>query len=141
MKYYRYILMTLILSLSACATTQPLREIDLEFEGYWGEDIADCSTNPHSIQFSKSGEFMHIKYPKTGGTADNKSIQNEFVYRVLGTNPDGLHLSLDGESRLNESGLAVTWDIRKISATSYCWRRSDWGSDSCTVPRTRCGSN
>lgn len=124
--------------LAGCTTTptQPTAGFS-GIAGTWGEDAADCQSNPHTISFSPKGDVMNLRYLE-GGTADGESMHEQFSYRVLGTISTGLHLALDGESRKDSSGNTVTWELRQIDKDSYCWWRSDWTAEECTVPRIRC---
>ena len=109
-----------------------------EIAGSWGEDSADCKANPHTISFSKQADLMYVRYPN-GGSADGKSLQDLFTYRVLARNRSGLKVALIGESRKDIKGQTVTWEIRHPEDGSYCWRRSDWHLKECTAARIRCG--
>ncbi len=134
-------LTTLVVMISAllagCATAPP-QSTDNGLSGTWGEDPEDCQSNPHTISFSPQGDVMHVRYPE-GGTADGKSLQEHFAYRVLGRSSSALQLTLIGESRTDSSGQPVTWELRQPDKDRYCWWRSDWPANGCTVPRIRCG--
>lgn len=122
--------------LSGCVAAPPA-SVGSSLTGSWGENADDCRGNPHTIHFSAQGDVMHVRYPE-GGTADGKSLQEHFSYRVLGRTPTGLRLALIGEPRLDSSSRAVTWEIRQSGEDNYCWWRSDWPSNECTVPRIHC---
>lgn len=136
MKHFSAPAFGLAVLLSGCATTPPA-PTESTLAGVWGEDEADCRANPHTITFSPQGDLMHVRYAE-GGTADNESLQERFTYRVLAHRAYGLHLALQGETRLDDSGSPVTWEARQAELDSYCWWRSDWPATSCTAPRVRC---
>jgi hypothetical protein len=81
---------------------------------------------------------MRVSYLE-GGTADGRTSQDEFTYKVLERRSTGLHVALVGETRSDSSGQLVTWELRQSDRNNYCWWRSDWPADFCTVPRIRCG--
>jgi hypothetical protein len=138
MKHSTSLAVLLSALLPGCAITPSVPTASLgDIAGTWGEDMADCQSNPHRISFSSQGDVMHVRYPE-GGTADGRSLQEQFSYKVLGRSPSGLQLALVGESRNDNSGNPVTWELRQNEKDSYCWWRSDWPANECTVPRTRC---
>jgi len=81
---------------------------------------------------------LYVRYPGEGGTTDGINARNVFTYKVLYSTDNQIRVALVGEDRVDEAGLPVTWDIVKINDSAYCWRRSDWGANECTVPRVRC---
>jgi hypothetical protein len=138
MKYSTLLAVLLSGIVTGCATTpSPPAASFGDITGTWGEDEADCQSNPHTITFSSQGDVMHVRYSE-GGTADGQSLQEQFSYNVLGRSSLGLKLSLVGESRMDSFGNPVTWELRQADRDSYCWWRSDWPANECTVSRTRC---
>jgi len=129
--------LVLTVLLAGCVSSYPT-SLESGITGAWGEDPEDCETNPHTISFSPEGDLMHLAY-RNAGTVDGRSLQVRFSYQVLGKSPSGLHVALIGESRKESSGRAVTWELKQSGRDSYCWRRSDWTANECTVSRMRCG--
>jgi hypothetical protein len=135
---HRTCLAIALAALIAGCVAEPSPHMNSGLVGVWGENHADCQANPHTISFSPKGEMMHVHYPQ-GGTADEESLQERFSYQVLGRRSSGLRLALVGESRKDNAGRTVTWELRQPDKDSYCWWRSDWPANECTIPRIRCG--
>ena len=109
-------------------------------EGTWEvAGVESCSVLPRNVQFAPVRAKLYITYPRDSTNSDGESFKTKWVYRVLSATEERVRVSLMGEDRRDVSGLPVTWDIRKLSKDKYCWRRSDWPIEECTVARTRCG--
>nr|WP_295381961.1 hypothetical protein [Pseudoxanthomonas sp.] len=106
--------------------------------GKWGwEGSNDCREAPEVISFSASRKHMYLALSpaREDGGREPRRVGE---YRILQQIPEGLRMSLKGETRMDDSGQPVTWDLVLVDRDTYCWRRNDWG-DGCTKPLRRCG--
>jgi len=105
--------------------------------GKWGwEGSDDCKVAPEVISFSGNRKHMYIALSpvrEDGGREPRRLAE----YRILREIPAGLEMSLKGETRTNDAGQPVTWNLVLLERDKYCWQRSDWGSG-CTKPLQRC---
>jgi len=99
--------------------------------GSWGwiEGKNTCATNPHAINFSKDGSRMFYSWRHT---------YPDVTYQVLYADKNSLTSIIMGEERRTNNGDKVVWQLNLIDDNTYCWRRTDWPSDSCTRNIQRC---
>lgn len=107
--------------------------------GQWGwADSYDCAAQPEVIHFSADGKKMFLSLaPVTPDGA--REPRREATYNILRELPNGLSLSLHGETRRDASGKPVTWDLIVMDKNQMCWHRSDWPQYGCTKSIDRCG--
>lgn len=124
---------------TSCASTPRQHPYVQSLSGPWGtKDTDECSLGPERVSYSPSRSKLYIRYPGEGGTTDGIKARSVLTYNVLYSTGNQTRVALVGEDRTDESGLPVTWDIVKVTESEYCWRRSDWGINECTIPRVRC---
>ena len=82
---------------------------------------------------------MIISYPDKGYAGDS-DVREDFVYSIYEFTDTMIRAQLEDESRLDNSGKPIVWQLHLIDENSYCWSRDDWPADSCTPPRLRCDS-
>ena len=92
------------------------------------QTTVSVSADRQSISFSHSGL----------GQATESDIRRQFNYRVGAQRGNRLYLELENETRLDERGEPVTWDLVMLSSDEFCWSRSDWLEDGCTATVFRC---
>ena len=141
MRTFRLLLLVIVALQAGCSSLpEGQRRHVAWLEGTWEvPGIESCAALPRNVQFAPLRSKLYITYPHDSTNSDGESFQTKWVYRVLSATEERIRVSLMGEDRLDPSGLPVTWDIRKLSPDQYCWRRSDWPFEECTVARTRCG--
>jgi hypothetical protein len=108
--------------------------------GRWGwtsDHARSCARNPHTLAFSADRRFLILRH-RAPIRAFDGSERNEAYYRVLQSSPDRLTLGLEGETRLQRDGRPVLWELRLLSASAYCWHRTDKPERSCSAPIVRC---
>ncbi len=64
--------------------------------------------------------------------------RNEGRYRVLHSEGNTVRMELEGETRRQRDGRPVVWDLRLLSDSAYCWRRTDKPHRSCSERIVRC---
>lgn len=123
------------------ASRKPSREpLIAQIEGVWAWTTTNlgCSENPHTLRFSEDNLVMYLTHehplpdPKTG------VLEGEYVYDVESVEPDRILMRLRGEDRRTPSGALVEWELVVRSPDTYCWRRTDWQPEGCTIPNVRC---
>ncbi len=127
------------MSLSACATfDSPLPAPYSTIAGNWGfREINECSGNPTDFEFSRDLHIMNAVHDEAAEAGDG-DLRKIFKYRVLSSSANSLHLSLDGETRLDASGSPVTWHLVAFEDGTLRWRQSDWPTDEFTSELVRC---
>lgn len=141
MTIFRLLFLFSFSTLVACASLPENQRQNIAWlNGTWEvPGVESCSVLPMNVRFAPLRSKLYITYPNDSTNSDGKSFKTKWEYRILSATEDRVRVTLVGEDRFDDSGLPVTWDIRKISHNEYCWRRSDWSLDECTVARTRCG--
>ncbi|KRA21167.1 MULTISPECIES: hypothetical protein [unclassified Lysobacter] len=104
----------------------------------WGWDGTDqCSTSPQRIRFSEDGKRMHLsQYAEGENGKPGKRIETS--YTVGGQSGDSLAMVMDNETRTDDAGRKISWNLILLDEESYCWQRSDWESTECTKLVRRC---
>lgn len=134
------LLVLLVLSAALPSGAEPpaKKKVPLEaaLAGTWGFELegGTCDVNPHRISFSQDRMTMELRYSK----GVNGKPAAEATYRVKGKGKDFLRMKMDGEKRRSDRGILVEWDLVLVTPDSYCWRRTDWEPDDCTVEAIRC---
>lgn len=59
-------------------------------------------------------------------------------YTVLGQTGNVLHTVMDHETRRDETGRFVKWDMVVLDPDHFCWHRTDWKEGGCTATIQRC---
>jgi hypothetical protein len=104
----------------------------------WTTEPETCQRdNVHTIWFSDDGRSLFFHHPQ-GAELEDGVLQQVIEYSVLEELPTGLRLQAKREGRRDEMGNLVTWELRLLSTSSYCWHRSDWREQGCTSPIVRC---
>ena len=94
-----------------------------------------CETNPHTIRLSEDGRRLTFSYPHP---IVEETGRKESVYEVLGHGQHVIRLFLESETRTDEAGELVEWDLIMVSPDGYVWRQSDWPRDMSTALLERC---
>ena len=135
----RIIPLLVVAALAGCGGG-PRRELVPALAGTWGwtQDRArSCETNPHTLSFSADRQFLIVRY-RTPIKSYDKSARIEAYYRVLQINKRSVTLLLEGETRRQRDGRPVSFELRLLSDSAYCWHRSDKSERECSPPVVRC---
>ena len=138
----RHLLTTsLITLLLACAPTFGEYEgnaFEALTKGTWDWVGADnfCNGTPHSILISNDKKALQVIFHE--GKSD--SIAGVTNYNIRSVSGAILSTNMEGETRTDEQGNIVSWELIVNSPSEYCWRRSDWSQERCSAPRVRCDS-
>jgi hypothetical protein len=107
----------------------------------WMHGDTTCTTNPHTVSFSRDGRFMVLTFAR----ADSATGQREYRYRILEAGkeviPDVPHViraAMEGETRRTPDGKLVVWDLILASRNRYHWHRTDWPEMAVTNAIVRC---
>lgn len=133
------LLVALFLAPSAQAESRdPLLD---HFEGEWGLPGTDstCEKIEATLKFSEDGSRLDVHYPVPVGS-DIGRVSDVFEYSVVAVAGNSVRMKLDGETRKDDQGKLVVWDLVRLSADAFCWHRADWEPDHCSAPRIRCDS-
>lgn len=141
MRIFQLVLIGSFTLLAGCSSLPKEQRQKISWlEGTWQvPGVESCSAQPRNIHFAPVRSKLYVRYPRGSQTIDGENFKKKWIYLVLSATEDRVRLALQGESRVDASGLPVTWDLRKISPDKFCWRRSDWPFDECTIASTRCG--
>jgi hypothetical protein len=124
---------------SGCTTTsQILPQPYSTIVGTWGfANNNECAQDPRTFVFSDGLRRMDAVHKDLPGVelADPRS---HFSYSVLSSTPTSLHVALDGEDRLDDSGKPVTWHLVVFDRNTLKWHRSDWAEGEFTPKLVRC---
>ena len=127
------------LSISACTTlSSPLPTPYSAIAGTWGfREIDECSINPRDFVFSRDLRTMSAVHDEVAEAGDG-DLRKIFRYQVLSSSTNSLHLSLDGETRLDAAGRPVTWHLSVFEDGTLRWRQDDWPAGEYTSELVRC---
>jgi len=127
------------LSISACATlNSSLPTPYSSIAGTWGfREIDECSDNPRDFVFSRNLRTMSAIHDEVAEAGDG-DLRKTFRYKVLSSSTHSLHLSLDGETRLDATGSPVTWHLAVFEDGTLRWRQDDWAAGEYTSELVRC---
>ena len=134
----RILLPFIAIALAACDASIEVYEGDpfsvLE-NGPWGFAVDDnaCETFQHTFDFSSTKKDFSMHF----ANLDSKET-SKVNYKILSVEGSTLYTDMEGEDRKDKNGNLVSWYLVVNDQNSYCWRRSDWGLNSCTNPITRC---
>lgn len=135
----RAIHLLLVAAIAGCAGA-PRREAVPALSGTWGwtkDDTRSCAVNPHTLAFSADRRFLVLRHRAPVKTYDG-SQRIEAYYRVLQTNRNAVTVLLEGETRQQRDGRPVSFELRFLSDTAYCWHRTDKSARQCSAPVVRC---
>jgi hypothetical protein len=105
----------------------------------WTSDRNSCSDDDHSVRPAADGSkfFLRFKSDTTGA--------EEVTYVIERSGPgiiDGrdhvIRASIVGETRLDDAGRPVVWDLILLTGNRYTWHRADWPADGETGDVIRC---
>lgn len=115
----------------------PSGDVLSEIQGTWGwvEGQFTCETNPHTIRLSKDRRQLTFTYPRP---IVEETGRRRSVYEVRGQAERSIRLFLTSETRKDEAGKLVEWDLIMLSRDAYVWRQSDWPADVSTPLLERC---
>jgi len=135
-----FVAASLITVVSFSAACSDSRSILDTLPGQWIDvDRKYCDIGRTTV--SVSADRQNISFSHSGlGRATESDIRQQFNYRVGAQRGNRLHLELENETRLDERGEPVTWDLVMLSSDEFCWSRSDWPEDGCTASVFRCES-
>ena len=108
--------------------------------GTWGwtkDAKRSCKVNPHTLAFSADRRFLIVRHRKPIESYDG-SPRIEAYYRVLQIGKNSVTLLLEGETRRQRDGRPISFELRLLSDTAYCWHRSDKSARACGPPVVRC---
>ena len=119
-----------------CVSARP-SDVLSEIQGTWGwvDGQFTCETNPHTIRLSEDGRWLTFTYPRP---IVEETGRKESVYEVLGHGDYVIRLFLTSETRRDEAGELVEWDLIMLSPDEYVWRQSDWPEEMSTPLLERC---
>jgi hypothetical protein len=135
----RILQLALVAAIAACAA-HPRRDVYSALSGQWGwtsDRARSCGRNPHALAFSADRHFMILRH-RAPIKAFDGSQRSEAYYRVLQSSADSITMALEGETRHGRDGRTVVWELRLLSESAYCWRRTDKSERSCSAPIVRC---
>ena len=130
----------MIAAIAGCGGGAPRREVVPALAGTWGwtqDHKRSCETNPHTLAFSADRHFLILRY-RTPIKSYDKSARVEAYYRVLQIDESSVTLLLEGETRRQRDGRPISFELRLLSDTAYCWHRSDKSQRECSPPIVRC---
>lgn len=120
---------------AACAGSDSILDT---LPGQWVDvDRKYCAIGRMTVSVSEDGkrvDFVHSAL----GLATPTDARDRFSYRVGEQRGNRLRLDMENETRLDDDGNVVSWDLILLSKNEFCWNRSDWPEDGCTVSTFRC---
>ena len=100
----------------------------------WDARPGSCSENPHTITFSPDRLTMLLTHAKPlDGDTDRVTR-----YEIREVAPSGIRGFMIGETRRDDAGQLVVWDLILTSPNTYRWHRVDWPAGSYTPQVVRC---
>jgi hypothetical protein len=136
----RFIRLLLVAAIAGCAGGPPRRDVVPALAGTWGwtkDRARSCTVNPHTLAFSADRRFLILRHRAPIETHDG-SARIEAYYRVLQIGKNSVTLLLEGETRRQRDGRPISWELRLLSDTAYCWHRTDKSTRECSPPVVRC---
>ena len=136
----RVIHLLLFAAIAGCAGGPARRDVVPALAGTWGwtkDEARSCKVNPHTLAFSADRRFLILRHRAPIETYDGSS-RIEAYYRVLQIGKNSATLLLEGETRRQRDGRPVSWELRLLSDTAYCWHRTDKSTRECSPPVVRC---
>ncbi len=137
----RVAIQVFLLVVAATAHAESRDPLLAHFEGDWGLPGTEekCEDVESTFTFSSDGSRLELRYarPVEDLTGHYRDV---YEYSVIAIAGNSVRMKLEGETRTDDRGELVVWDLVRISDDSYCWHRADWTPGQCTVPRLRCGS-
>jgi hypothetical protein len=136
----RVIRLLLFAAIAGCAGAPQRRDVVPALAGTWGwtqDDARSCTVNPHTLAFSADRRFLILRHRKPIESYDG-GRRIEAYYRVLQIGRNSATLLLEGETRRQRDGRPVSWELRLLSDTAYCWHRTDGSGSECSPPVVRC---
>lgn len=108
--------------------------------GKWQWENSDqiCQSNDIStISFSADGKKMYLS-ATTQSFANSDAEYKTHTYNMVDVNTAKLRTFIEGETRVDNHGDVIMWDIKIISENEFCWHRSDWDAQACTRSLLKC---
>lgn len=126
--------------------------------GKWGmvmRDPPDAEEGPYFLDCDKAAVEIRFERTPTGqliyeseafGSLAKDLTPEERIsrgpVRTVIADPRGvgaiLVVQYDGETRLDDDGKPVVWELILVDANTFHWQRADWSNDSFTAPSHRC---
>jgi hypothetical protein len=135
-----FIRLLLVAAIAGCGGGSPRRDVVPALAGTWGwtkDPARSCKANPHTLAFSADRHFLILRHRAPIETYDGSS-RIEAYYRVLQIHKNSVTLLLEGETRRQRDGRPISFELRLLSDTAYCWHRTDKSSRECSPPVVRC---
>ena len=105
----------------------------------WANRPGSCQENPQTLTLSADRTKVTLEFKKPVTNAAGKPQKSE-VYKILDARSRMLHTQVEGETKKDRAGQAVTYDFNFVSDNSFCWHRSDWSKSQCTKMMVRCSA-
>lgn len=105
--------------------------------GRWAWSNQSCEEEWQDITFSPDWSEMHIAHPRSFVGADGveDSITSYDVHEI---GRDRVRGQIPGETRLNDAGEPVIWELVLRGPDRFAWRSTDWGPGRFTRDVRRC---
>ena len=102
-------------------------------EGTWAWDRGtdSCSDLTQRFDIAEDGRSMKIHHSKPIESA-NGTITSVTDYVVERSSASTLHTYIPGETRLDDNGRPVKWDLVLVGRNRLAWHRTDWPEGSLT---------
>ena len=132
-----------VANLASCTTLKnsPTSSLPETLTGHWEwrTDESNCANNPLHLSFENSQQEMLLTYPNPIKGFDEKPLRKA-RYKVISIGTNRVTVKLEGETRVDSEGSAVTWDLVLLNRNEYCWYRHDWPVEHCTKSIYRCSA-
>ena len=102
-------------------------------EGTWAWDRGPdpCSDLTQRFEIAEDGRSMKIHHSEPIESA-NGTTTSVTDYVVEGSSASALHTYIPGETRLDDNGQPVKWDLVLVGRNRLAWHRTDWPEGSLT---------
>lgn len=108
----------------------------------WAQNDSTCRFAKYDLSFSDDRKYMLLM--PIGIRSDTGELKTT-RYRITGighdVHPNNAYVirgAIEGESRKDDYGKSVVWDLVMITANRFHWHRADWGLSLMTAPLIRC---
>ena len=103
----------------------------------WDRGPAACEGPTQRFELAPDRKTMKIHHsePITNSAGETTDVTN---YVVEGGDADVLHTYIPGETRLDDNGNPVKWDLVLIARNRIAWHRADWPEGATTGMLRRC---
>ena len=109
--------------------------------GAWGNarfDDRHCADNPHVVQLI-APDRLRFAWALPIQSQLNGAVRETFA-TILARDASGLVLRLDNETRRDEDGSPLVFDLYMPDAQTYCLTPQSFGREICPRPYARCGA-